>query len=126
MAENDRFLCARTIPAYGALRILHHSRAQARIRRPSMSLTHYRRKSCRICGGGPLRVFLELGPTPLANSFPASPEQFESEAFYPLDVAFCENCSLVQLVDVIDPEVLFRDYIYVSGTSDTMAAHHRE
>jgi len=41
-----------------------------------------------------------------------------------LDLYFCETCSLVQLLDVIDPEVLFRHYIYVTGTSDTMAAHN--
>jgi SAM-dependent methyltransferase len=39
-------------------------------------------------------------------------------------VYLCETCSLVQLLDVIDPEVLFRHYIYVTGTSETMAAHH--
>jgi SAM-dependent methyltransferase len=38
---------------------------------------------------------------------------------------FCETCSLVQLLDVIDPELLFRNYIYVTGTSDTMAGHNR-
>jgi hypothetical protein len=40
-------------------------------------------------------------------------------------VYLCEACSLVQLLDVIDPEVLFRHYIYVTGTSDTIAAHNR-
>jgi SAM-dependent methyltransferase len=43
-----------------------------------------------------------------------------------LEVVLCSNCSLVQLVDVIDPEVLFSSYLYVTGTSDTMAAHNRE
>lgn len=71
-------------------------------------------------------MFLSLGPTPLANSFLASREDFEHEAFYPLDVYLCESCGLVQLLDVIDPEVLFRDYIYVSGTSETLAAHNRD
>ena len=46
---------------------------------------------------------------------------YAPESSYPLDVAFCEDCSLVQTPDVIDPEVLFRDYIYVSGTSDSVA-----
>jgi hypothetical protein len=81
--------------------------------------------ACRVCGSDQLRPFLSLGPTPLANSFLRSPHAFEAEAFYPLDVYFCEGCSLVQLVDVIDPEILFRDYIYVTGTSDTMADHNQ-
>lgn len=62
---------------------------------------------------------------PLANSFLKSPEEFANEPFFPLDLYFCENCSLIQLLDVIDPEVLFRNYIYVTGTSETMAAHNR-
>jgi len=69
-------------------------------------------------------MFLPLGPTPLANSFLRSEDEFAGEASYPLDVYYCHTCSLVQLLDVIDPEVLFRNYIYVSGTSDTIAAHY--
>jgi hypothetical protein len=60
----------------------------------------------------------------LANAFIATPNDFADEAFYPLDAYFCETCSLVQLLDVIDPEVLFQDYIYVTGTSETMARHN--
>lgn len=69
--------------------------------------------------------FLDLGEQPLANAFPRSEADFEQEAFYPLRVSFCRDCSLVQLRDVVDPEVLFRDYIYVTGTSETIAAHNR-
>jgi SAM-dependent methyltransferase len=85
---------------------------------------HRLRTRCRACGGQHFDRFLELGDMPLANSFLAGPEAFSSERRYPLDVYFCRDCSLVQLLDVIDPEVLFRDYIYVTGTSDTMAAHN--
>lgn len=87
-------------------------------------MTHHRRKTCRACSGADLERFLELGPTPLANSFLKSPGEFSSEESYPLDVYFCKDCSLVQLMDVISPEVLFRDYIYVTGTSDTIAEHN--
>ena len=86
---------------------------------------HHLRQTCRACGSRDLQRFLELGPTPLANSFLRTPEQFAGEHAYPLDVYFCVDCTLVQLLDVIDPEVLFRDYIYVSGTSETMAAHFK-
>jgi hypothetical protein len=71
-----------------------------------------------------LHLVLPMGEMPLANSFLRSPEDFASESFFPLDLYFCENCSLLQLLDVIDPEILFRNYIYVTGTSDTMAAHN--
>jgi C-methyltransferase C-terminal domain/Putative zinc binding domain/Methyltransferase domain len=90
------------------------------------SAVHRVRTDCRGCGSRNLRNFLSLGPTPLANSFLRTPDEFSAEQSFPLDVHFCESCSLVQLVDVIDPEVLFRDYIYVTGTSDTIAAHNLE
>lgn len=70
--------------------------------------------------------FLSLGPTALANSFLESPEEFATEPMFPLDVYFCEDCSLVQLLDVIAPEVLFRHYIYLTGTSETISDHYRE
>ncbi|MBC7789965.1 MAG: class I SAM-dependent methyltransferase [Anaerolineae bacterium] len=85
---------------------------------------HHLRADCRACGSTKLRKFLELGPQPLANSFLRSEGEFGAEERYPLDVYFCEGCSLVQLLDVIDPEALFRDYIYLTGTSDTIAAHN--
>jgi SAM-dependent methyltransferase len=92
---------------------------------PAAESAHHRRTACRACGGARLLRFLELGPQPLANAFPADPTGFESEARYPLDVHFCEDCSLVQVLDVIDAKVLFRDYIYVTGTSTTILEHNR-
>jgi hypothetical protein len=82
------------------------------------------RGDCRACGSRELEQFLELGPTPLANAFVNEPNQ--PETVYPLDVHFCPRCSLVQLLDVVDPEVLFRNYIYVTGTSPTMRRHFAE
>ena len=61
----------------------------------------------------------------MANSFLKGEEEIITERKFPLEVYFCESCSLVQLLDVINPEVLFRDYIYVTGTSTTMAEHYR-
>lgn len=87
-------------------------------------MTHYKRTSCRACGDTHLKQFLSLGPTPLANSFLQTEDEFEHEISYPLDVYFCKSCSLVQLLDVVDPGLLFRHYIYVTGTSDTIADHN--
>ncbi len=84
----------------------------------------HKRTTCRVCGSDRLYLFLSLGPQPLANAFLSDTTRFGSESRYPLDVYFCESCSLVQLLDVIDPEVLFREYIYVTGTSETIAAHN--
>jgi len=93
---------------------------------PDHPLCHHRRTTCRGCSGTALTPFLKLGSQPLANAFLRSPAEFDDEPRYPLDVYLCEQCSLVQLLDVIDPEVLFRDYIYMTGTSSTIAAHNIE
>ena len=87
---------------------------------------HSLRTTCRACDGIDLKPFLLLGDQPLANSFLKSPDQFAEEKKYPLNVYRCTDCSLIQLLDVIAPEILFRDYIYVTGTSETMARHNKE
>jgi novobiocin biosynthesis protein NovU/D-mycarose 3-C-methyltransferase len=83
------------------------------------------RTTCRVCEASDLDLILSLGPTPLANAFLRSPEEFASERSYPLDLYRCQRCSLLQLLDVVNPDVLFRHYLYVTGTSTTQAAHNR-
>jgi hypothetical protein len=89
-------------------------------------VTTYKRTTCRACNQERLRPFLSLGPTPLANAFLRSAEEFDDEPVFPLDLYFCESCSLVQLADVVDPQLLFGNYLYVTGTSDTITAHNRQ
>lgn len=86
---------------------------------------HSRRDSCRSCGRLALQQFLDLGTQPLANAFLRSEAEFADEARYPLALYLCAHCGLVQLADVIDPEVLFGSYIYVTGTSETIAEHNQ-
>ncbi|MGH7502364.1 MAG: class I SAM-dependent methyltransferase [Longimicrobiales bacterium] len=85
---------------------------------------HRKRTSCRACGGRRLRMVVSLGQQPLANSLPRETSGFDHEAVFPLDAYFCDDCSLLQLLDVIDAQTLFRDYIYVTGTSSTIAEHN--
>jgi len=81
------------------------------------------RARCRVCGSEKLHKFLSLGPTPLANSVLRKNQLDNAEDFYPLDVYFCSNCYLVQLLDVVSPEVMFKEYAYVTGASKPMQAH---
>lgn len=85
-----------------------------------------RLEHCRVCGGGRLKRFLDLGETPLANSFLTEERLGDPEPRYPLELVFCDGCALVSLSGVVDPSVMFRDYLYVSGTSDTMPRHFAE
>lgn len=79
--------------------------------------------SCRACKNRDLVKFLSLGSMPLANSFLKEEELDKEENVYPLEVYFCTRCGLAQLVDIVPPEVMFKDYIYVSSTSDTLPKH---
>src|SRR5262245_17864486 len=78
---------------------------------------------CRICKTRLPAPFFDLGAMPLANSFLASPSQFAGEGSFPLAVAACTDCGLVQLDFVVPAETLYRDYIYVSSTSEAVTAH---
>lgn len=78
---------------------------------------------CRICQSPRLDMFLSLGPMPLANSFLKQEQLNKPEQHYPLDVVFCSNCGLVQLAQVIDPQIMFKDYAYQTGTSMPLREH---
>ena len=78
---------------------------------------------CRICSSKELHNFLSLGPIPLANSYLKKEQLTEPEPYYPLSICFCSKCGLVQLGQVVAPEVMFSDYAYLTGTSTPMKAH---
>lgn len=92
---------------------------------PLAPVLHRRRTTCRACGGASLESVLDLGLQPLANALPEDPIAFSTERRFPLVLAGCTTCGLPQLADVIDPVALFGHYLYVTGTSDTIAAHNR-
>ena len=88
-----------------------------------MSSVIKRRSSCRLCGMRELDRVVSLKPSPLANSFLDKNKIEEEEISYALDLYFCRNCNHVQLLDVVDPELLFNNYLYVSGTSAQFINH---
>lgn len=83
---------------------------------------NYRRKLCRICNSTDFIKIIDLKNQPLANAF-LSKKDFNFEKKYPLKVYFCKNCHLVQLLDVVSPDTLFGDYVYVSSTSPSFVSH---
>lgn len=83
------------------------------------------RDACRGCGAQEVRPFFDLGELPLAGGF-LSEEQVRSERRYPLLISVCNACALVQIVHPVDPEVLFHDYSFATGTVPGLVRHFEE
>jgi len=82
--------------------------------------------NCLGCGGSLPAPFLNLGETPLANSLVTRDQANMIEPRYPLAVAYCPGCHLVQLTHTLPPEALFSDYLYFSSYSESYLAHAAE
>ena len=81
---------------------------------------------CRSCGSTNLEVFLDLGITPLADRLVRADATDAEEPIFPLQTAFCRDCTLVQITETVDPEVLFADaYPYYSSFSPALLEHSR-
>src|SRR5262249_53651875 len=80
---------------------------------------------CRSCYGNRLQLVLSLGRSPLANALLSIEQLQEPEPTYLLDLAFCPDCTLLQLLETVSPDLLFGNYLYFSSFSDTMLEHTR-
>ena len=82
---------------------------------------------CRSCGGDDLKSVLDLGTTPLADRMPHPAQQDRPEPRFPLEVVFCPACSLLQILETVDPALLFDDdYPYFSSFSRYLLEHSRQ
>lgn len=82
-------------------------------------------KKCLICET-PIEPFISFGPMPIANGF-LTADQFAEEPFFELPVAFCPECKMVQLTELVAPEMMFHEnYAFFSSTSKAMAKHFEE
>lgn len=80
-------------------------------------------KECLACGSNNLKLILDLHDQPLANSYKLSKNEVQET--FPLAINHCENCHHVQLTHAVNPDLMFKDYLYVSGTSKTMDEHFK-
>jgi SAM-dependent methyltransferase len=81
---------------------------------------------CRSCEKPGLQLILSLGRTPLANALLTERDLAQPEATFPLDLAWCPSCALVQITETVPPEQLFSDYLYFSSFSETMLDHAQQ
>ena len=82
-----------------------------------------KRRSCRLCGSSNVEVVFKLRTTPPANAFRKKNNIKEKQTKYPLNLLLCNNCGHTQLREILDPKVLFENYVYVSGTSKSFIRH---
>lgn len=83
-------------------------------------------KVCRMCRGKNLRLWLDLGNMALANSFLKTSRDVKYEYKYPLRVFFCEDCYLNQLTHIVDPNILFKNYVYFSKRMPDLPKHFKD
>lgn len=74
-------------------------------------------KECIACGSDNLSFLFDLKNQPLANSY--KEREDDSEEYFPLAINLCEDCCHVQLTHRVNPDLLFKNYLYVSGTTKT-------
>ena len=82
--------------------------------------------ACRFCGAPLATTFVDLGLSPLANSYVEPADLGRGERFYPLHVMLCDACLLVQLPEVESPQAIFSDYAYFASYSESWLAHARD
>ena len=83
----------------------------------------YTRQSCRLCDSKDIEVVLPLKKSPLCDAFLEQPKKQE---FYYLNLCLCNECGFVQIDTVIEPETIYRDYIYVTTSSPGLQNHFKE
>jgi SAM-dependent methyltransferase len=89
---------------------------------PAISIT-----ACRACNSNRLEPILDLGETPLADRLLTAEQLNQPELIAPLKVVFCHGCSLMQITETVDPDVLFgNEYPYYSSVSPALQAHFKD
>jgi SAM-dependent methyltransferase len=85
----------------------------------------HRRDTCRLCSSRNLELALQLAPSPIGDAYVTEDRRNVPQPLFPIDLFLCRDCGLAQLLDVIAPEVLYGDYIYVTSSSLGLGDHFR-
>ncbi len=83
------------------------------------------RTTCRICDSTDLVRILDLGKTPLANAYLSKDQLSQPEKRFPLAAYCCKNCTLVQVLDVVNPSLLFKNYHYITAANKPSVDHFK-
>jgi hypothetical protein len=91
--------------------------------RDDMAKVIHRRETCRACGSRDLDLVFSLKPTPIGDAYVTADRLNVPQPSFPIDLHMCRACGLAQLLDVIDPNVLYGEYIYVTASSMGLGQH---
>ena len=89
-------------------------------------MPNFERKNCRLCGSKNMEMVLHLAPTPSGDAYVTAEKLQEKQELYPLDVMLCRDCGHSQLSVVVDPEILYKNYIYTTSISLGLSEHFKE
>ena len=78
---------------------------------------------CLACGSNNIQTALDLGVQPLANAYKIAVN--DAEDCYPLAVRLCHDCYHLQLSHTVDPEIIYKNYLYATGTNKTIQEYSR-
>lgn len=87
---------------------------------------HFRRDTCRLCDSPEMEMVMSFQPTPVGDHYVTQEKIMEEQDLFPLDLYFCKQCGQLQLLDVVNPEFIYRDYIYETGNFQGMVRHFED
>lgn len=85
--------------------------------------SYFHRDNCRLCTSNEVEKVIDLPATPIGDHYIAASEIDKEQACYPLDVYFCHGCGHIQLLDVVNPELIYADYLYETSNSLGLVKH---
>lgn len=88
-----------------------------------MNKHFFQRKNCRLCASNNLEKVLSLTPTPLCDAYVTSERVGDVQEVYPLDLFLCRDCGYVHVPYVVDPEIIYPDYLYITTSSLGLSEH---
>lgn len=84
---------------------------------------HFLRESCRLCNSDFPTKVVKLPGTPIGDNYIERSALNEKQSVFPMDLYFCEECGHIQLLDIVSPELIYRNYIYETSVSQGLVDH---
>jgi hypothetical protein len=85
-----------------------------------------RRETCRLCDSEKFVLVMPILPSPIADAFVGLDKKDQAQPLIPLDLYQCQDCGHVQNLDIVNPDLLFRDYIFRTSSSGGLVEHFRQ